>query len=72
MAVPTDQQILDAARTALLEIVSNPAATYTINGRSYGAQDLDKLEKLISKLENRVALKGKSPFILGTFRGRCR
>jgi hypothetical protein len=72
MAVPTDQQILDAARTALLEIVSNPAATYTINGRSYGAQDLGKLQKIIDYYENRVSRSGKSPFILGTFRGRCR
>lgn len=70
MAVPTDQEILDAARTAMLEIVANPAATYTINGRSYGGQDLEKLQNIIQTYERRVARASRpSMFSVGTFRG---
>jgi hypothetical protein len=69
MPVPTDQEILAAARTALLEVVANPAATYTINGRSYGAQDLDKLQRIIDVYEVRVARSSRGIFALGTFRG---
>jgi hypothetical protein len=55
MPAPTNQQILDALRTAYFEIASGGVQSYTVNGRTYTSIDLDKLQKAISHYENLVA-----------------
>ena len=62
MAVPTDQQILDAVRTAFHEIVVNGAASYAVNGRSFNALNLKDLEAAISTYEAKVSRASRRMF----------
>ena len=63
MAVPSDQSILDALRTAYYEIVVNNAASYTTaTGQTFTAHDLDKLSKGIAEYERRVARASRGMF----------
>lgn len=66
--VPTDQEILDGLRTAYYEIAVNGASSYTINGRSWTALDLDKLQKGIDHYETKVSNASRRMFAGGTFR----
>jgi hypothetical protein len=53
MSAPTDQQILDAYKTALLYISSNQS--YTINGRTLTRANLSDVLKVISVYESKLA-----------------
>lgn len=55
MAVPTDQEILNALRTAYFEIATNGAASYAVNGRTFTALDMDKLQNAIQLYESKIA-----------------
>lgn len=69
MPVPTDQQILDALRTAFHEIAVGGAASYTVNGRTWTGQNLTELQKLITVYEARVNASTRRTFAVGQFRG---
>jgi hypothetical protein len=62
MAVPTDQQILDALRTAYFEIATNGAASYSVNGRTFTSLDIDKLADAITRYETKIARGSRSMF----------
>lgn len=68
MPVPTDQEILDGLRTAFHEIVVNGAASYALNGRSWTALDIDKLQKAIDTYETKVSNASRRMFAGGVFR----
>lgn len=55
MPTYTDQQILDAAREAMFNIVSGGGQSYSINGRTFSALNLKDLESLIAYYERRIA-----------------
>lgn len=52
------QADLDAAVAARDAIVERGAASYTIEGVTYTALDLDKLERLIDRMRREVATTG--------------
>jgi hypothetical protein len=54
MSSPTDQQILDALRTAYFNLAVSGAKSYTILGRTYTRFDIDQIQKGIAWLEARV------------------
>lgn len=68
MAVPSDQDILDGLKTALYQITVNGCDSYSINGRSWKALDLDKLEEAIGVYERRVARSSAPMMGVITFR----
>lgn len=69
MAVPTDQEILDQARTALHSLLTREVGSATINGRSFTYLDLDKIQTIINTYESRVARATRRVFAGATFRG---
>ncbi len=69
MPAPTDQQLLDEVKSAILEIVQGRGASYTIGGRQYTALDLDKLRSLEGELRARISRRRTGMFQQGTFGG---
>lgn len=68
MPVPTYQELLDEAKAALMALLEGRAAAYSINGRSYTAQNLGELRQLIQDLQARVSREsGAGMFRLGGF-----
>jgi hypothetical protein len=63
----TDAEILSATQDAIFTIVSGAASSVSINGRSFGALDLDKLRNVERFYQARVARTGKSLFAVGKF-----
>lgn len=63
----TDTAILEAAKAALLVVMANPAASYSINGRSFSSHNISELRKLIADYEARVARSTRGAFELGGF-----
>jgi hypothetical protein len=59
MASVTDQQILDALRTAYFNLAVSGAQSYTINGRTFNRVDIDKLKQQISEWEARIDAAGQ-------------
>lgn len=68
MPVPTDQEILDALRTAFFEIASGSASSYTVNGKTWTALNLKDLEAAIDAYETRVNRRTRRIFGVGVFR----
>lgn len=68
MAVPTDQAILDALKTALHELATRGAASYTVNGRQFTSLNIKELESAIAIYERRVNRASRRIFAVGTFR----
>lgn len=54
MADPTDQQMLSAYKAAELAIVQGGAAETQVNGRTFKAQDLDKIRSGIAIYQRKV------------------
>jgi hypothetical protein len=52
MSIPTDQELLDSYRTAMLTVASG--ASYTINGRTLTRQNLKEIRETITWLEQRL------------------
>lgn len=63
----TDAQILASARDALKAILDGKAASYSINGRTYAAQNITELRNLIRDYESKVARATRGAFELGSF-----
>lgn len=60
--------MLDAIQDAIFAIVSGTASSYAINGRTFTALDLDKLQKMETFYANRVArAAGRRTFAAGVF-----
>ena len=72
MSSPTDQQLLDAYRNALMACSANQA--YQVAGRTFTRADLPEIRKTIDWLEDRIAddtnpMDGTG-ILYATFRGR--
>lgn len=67
MPAPTNQELLDAAKTALESLLEGGAQSYAINGRTYTALNIGELSNLISDLELKVARSDGGMFRLGGF-----
>ena len=67
MPAQTDAEILDELLAARRKLITRGAASYTINGRSFQALDLGKLDELIEKYQSKVDSAAGSMF---TGRGR--
>jgi len=67
MAVPSDQQILDALRTAMFEIATNGAASYSVNNRTFSALNMRDLEAAITTYTQRVNRASQGMFAVGRF-----
>jgi hypothetical protein len=66
MAVPSDQELLDAYKTALLIVASGQS--YTINGRTLTRQNLKEIRDTITWLEERIGDEdGSGGFVLARF-----
>ena len=50
----TDAEMLALIRDAIYQIVEKGSAAYTINGRSYTRQDIDRLNRLEKYYQARV------------------
>ena len=53
---PTDQEILDAIKQAILDNVTRGATSITIGGRTLQGLGLDRLEEMRRYYERRVSL----------------
>lgn len=62
MPVPTDQQILDAARSRLADILAGRVAEFSQGNYRARMLEISQLEKVITQYERRVAAAGGSPF----------
>lgn len=69
MATPTDAEILAALKTAYFEIATNGAASYSVNGRTFTALDLDKLNTAITRYETKIARGSRRMFAPISFNG---
>jgi hypothetical protein len=52
----TDQQILDALRTAMFNLATSGAQSYTVLGRTFTRVDINDLQNAIDIYERRVAV----------------
>jgi len=70
----TAQQLLDAANDALLRILQDQTASYTIGPITYNRLNLDELRKFRDALEAEVAgsTSGRQTIIHASVRGRPR
>jgi hypothetical protein len=64
MAAPTDQQILDAFKSALIAVASGQS--YTINGRSMTRANLPEIRAVIAEYSTKLALADTSVDETGT------
>lgn len=69
MAETSDQDILDAVRAAILEIVNGRGSSWSIAGRQFTALDLDKLRAMEKDYRGRIARRKAGRFRLGSFGG---
>jgi len=53
-AEQTDQEILDELLAARRKVITRGAASYSINGRSFQAIDVVRLNELIEQYERKV------------------
>lgn len=51
----TDAEILDELLAARRKLVTRGAASYSVNGRTFTALDIDKLNELVAQYEQRIA-----------------
>lgn len=54
MATITDQQMLDALRTAYLNLLTSGNKSYTYNGRTFERQEMGQMQQAIIWLEGRI------------------
>lgn len=71
MATYTDQQILDAARQALIDVLAGKRVRVNDGQaeREVGSEDADKIQKIIDTYEQRVAASSARASGLPTFGG---
>lgn len=71
MATYTDQQILDAARQALIDALAGKRVRFNDgqSEREVGSEDIDKIQAVISMYEQRVAGSAASAARVPTFGG---
>lgn len=64
----TAATILSEIQDAIYDIVVNRAASVSVNGRSFTALDLDKLQKMEELYEARVNRSSRGMFAVGKFK----
>jgi hypothetical protein len=71
MATYTDQQILDAARQALIDVLAGKRVRVSDGQteREVGSEDAEQIQKLISTYEQRIAASASRAAGLPTFGG---